>query len=390
MRHILNILAAAAAVFMAASCSPEDKASVKELVSPEKLYLPRNQYPVDITTGQSVVFEWQNSVTDNVSYQVLFDTEDGDFSSPGYVMTSDGNGFYPSLTVTSATMSTIAVLCGGLPGQTVPVKWTVRTFRGIDNVTGVKDGGARTILVTRPNSVDPLPASMSLSGPASESQSSVRMNPSLPVSSVLGGHIADRAKGTMECFTGFTSGGFTLRDDLGRYYLLQDGGTLMCTYAEETMNPAPAAGVYWVYLDFNTMSWSMKEIEEVRLWTHPWFGAEDTAPLDYEGNGVWALTDYAWKVGNDSQRDTRYHFNVRYSDGSVERWSFWDDDCRNNATPENDPKFYNVYRFVNLSDEWAHSWKSKEDREGVGMLATFRVYMNCEKSSDYIHERSFR
>ncbi|MDE7127602.1 MAG: hypothetical protein K2O58_06900, partial [Bacteroidales bacterium] len=151
----------------------------------------------------------------------------------------------------------------------------------------------------------------------------------------------------------------------------------MCTYAEETMNPAPAAGVYWVYLDFNTMSWSMKEIEEVRLWTHPWFGAEDTAPLAYEGNGVWALTDYAWKVGNDSQRDTRYHFNVRYSDGSVERWSFWDDDCRNNATPENDPKFYNVYRFVNLSDEWAHSWKSKEDREGVGMLATFRVYMNC-------------
>ncbi|MDE7127832.1 MAG: SusE domain-containing protein [Bacteroidales bacterium] len=197
MRHILNILAAAAVVFMAASCSPEDKASVKELVSPEKLYLPRNQYPVDITTGQSVVFEWQNSVTDNVSYQVLFDTEDGDFSSPGYVVTSDGNGFYPSLTVTSATMSTIAVLCGGLPGQTVPVKWTVRTFRGIDNVTGVKDGGARTILVTRPNSVDPLPASMSLSGPASESQSSVRMNPSLPVSSVLGGHIADRAKVTM-------------------------------------------------------------------------------------------------------------------------------------------------------------------------------------------------
>lgn len=390
MKRLLNIFIAVAAIFTVVSCDTEDKSRKDALLSPGRLYLPRDQYPLDITTGQSVVFEWENSVTDNVSYQVLFDREDGDFSHPEYVITSDANGFYPSLEVSSATMSTIATLCGGLPGQTVPVKWTVRTFRGLENVTGVQEGEGRVVLVTKPNTVDPLPASMSLSGNATENQSAVKMTAALPVATEKGRHIADREKGAMECFTRFSAGEFTVKDDLDRYYILEDGGTLRCTYTEQTLNAAPGEGIWWVYFNFNTMSWSMKEISEVVLWTHPWFAGEDTAPMTYEGNGVWALTDYAWQVGTPSQKDTRYHFNVEYADGSVERWAFWDDDCRNNATPEADPKFFNVYRFVNLSDAWAHSWKSKNDSEGVGMLATFRVYMNNDKSADFIHERSFR
>ncbi|MCM1198196.1 MAG: SusE domain-containing protein, partial [Clostridium sp.] len=338
MGRLFNILVLSMSVlFAAVSCSPDGNGHASALESPGSLYLPRNQYPLDITVGQAVVFEWDYSATDNVCYQVLFDREDGDFSSPAYIVTSDANGFSPSVEVSSATMSTIASLCGGLPGQTVAVKWTVRTFRGLESVTGTKDGEARTVLVTRPNTVDPLPASIQMQGTATENGSSVKFCQALPVGTALGQHIADRQKGAMECFTRFTDGEFTVKDDLDRFYALEDGGRLLCTYTQETSNHAPSEGIYWVYLDFNTMSWSMKEISSLVLWTHPWFGAEDTAPLSYEGNGVWAIVDYAWKVGNESQRDTRYHFNVTYADGSVERWSFWDDDCRNNATPETDP-----------------------------------------------------
>ena len=113
-------------------------------------------------------------------------------------------------------------------------------------------------------------------------------------------------------------------------------------------------------------------------------------PYDIRGQRRLGFDGLCMAGGNAFSEGHPLSFNVEYADGSVERWAFWDDDCRNNATPEADPKFFNVYRFVNLSDEWAHSWKSKNDSEGVGMLATFRVYMNNDKSADFIHERSFR
>ncbi len=389
MKHIFRQILLFTALIMAVSCEDSEKGSVGTLSGPEKLLLPRNEYSLDISTGMSVFLEWANSNTDNVYYQVLFDKESGDFSDPVYVMTSSANGFNPMLEVDSKTMSTIASLCGGLPGQTVGVRWTVKTFRGIESVTGTVDGKSRTIMVTRPNSVDPLPAEVSVSGTASENETGVKMSQALPVATELGKHIADKETGAFECFTKLSAGDLVISDDMNRYYILDENGVLRYNPDESVSNPVTEAGIYWIYLNFNTMTWSMKEIDTVCLWTHPWFGEEDTPKMTYEGNGVWALSDYAWKVGTPEQKDTRYHFNVTYADGTIERWSFWDDDCRNNANPEADPKFFNVYRFVNLSDARAHSWKSKSDSEGVGMSATFRIHMNNDKSS-YYHERSFK
>ena len=388
MKRIFNMFLCAVAVFFAAACTDDSGKSSGELVRPDKLYFPRDNYPVDITTGLSVKFEWANSVTDNVCYQVLFDRADGDFSSPAYVATSDANGFFPSLEIASTALSNIAALCGGMPGQVAEVKWTVRTFRGIESVTGVKEGGSRTLLIERPNTVDPLPAALSMQGSATEGQSVVKFNAALPLGKYQA-RVEDREGGAMECFTEISGGTFTLSDDLGRYYFLQDGGVVNCTYDEQASNTI-APGVYWIYVNFNTMSWKAKEISKVDFWTHPWFAGEDTAAMTYAGGGVWELVDYAWQVGNSSQHDTRYHFNVYYADGSSERWGFWDDDCRNNASPETDPKFYNVYRYEAMSDDWGHSWKSKNDSEGVGQKATMRVYINNEHAADYIHERSFK
>lgn len=373
------------------ACDSNDKDRQDELNTPGRLFLPRDQYPLNITTGQSVVFEWENSPTNNVCYQVVFDKEEGDFSAPAYVVTSQANGFMPTLEVTSATLSTIASLCGGLPGQTVGIKWTVRTIRGLEQVTGVQDGGSRTLRITLPNTVNPLPFTIALQGTATENQSAVKLNGALPVAATLGKHIAERKTGAMECFTRFSAGTFTVKDDLKRYYALEEDGTLRCTYADPTDNTAPAEGIYWVYLDFTTMSWSMKQIEKVEFWNHPWFGTASLQGMTYTGNGVCELVDFAWVISDNGQRtDTRYYFVVTYADQSIERWSYWDDDCRNNNNPEADAKFYNIYRFENLKDSWAHSWKSKNDNEGLNQLATFRIHMNNTDKADYYHERSFR
>ncbi len=389
MKRILYLFLTAVLAVTAAACDSDEKDNGAALSAPQ-LYFPKDQYAIDITTGLSVIFEWENATSGNVVYQVLFDREDGDFSNPTYVATSDANGFEPSLEIETSTLSTIATLCGGLPGQTLNIKWTVRTIQGTEQVA---DGqNARTLIVSLPNTVDPLPATLSLQGSATENQAAVKFNAALPVGTTKGQHIADRKSGAMECFTRFSAGTFTVKDNLDRYYDLEANGTLRCTYTEETEISAPAAGIYWVYIDFNTMKWSMKRIEKVEFWNHPWFGAASQEEMTYTGNGVWELVDFAWVITDDGQRtDSRYYFIATYEDESAERWSFWDDDCRNNDKPDEDPKFYNIYRFTHSSlDEWDHTWKSKNDKEGINQLATFRVHMNNTDKADYYHERSFR
>ena len=141
------------------------------------------------------------------------------------------------------------------------------------------------------------------------------------------------------------------------------------------------------------MKWEMKEIEKVEIWNHPWFGSAYYESMAYEGNGVWAVVDYAWNVGSETQFDSRYYFVCTYTDGSVERWGHFEDDCRQSENADNVEGFYNIYRFNHstLGDEWADSWKVHESqREGYNQLATFRVYMNNDETSDYYHTRSFR
>lgn len=388
MKRILYLFLTAVLAVTATACDSDEKDNGAGLSAPQ-LYFPKDQYAIDITTGLSVIFEWESATSNNVCYQVLFDREEGDFSDPAYMVTSDANGFEPSLEIETSTLSTIATLCGGLPGQTLNIKWTVRTIQGTAQVTDSQN--ARTLIVSLPNTVDPLPATLSLQGSATENQAAVRFNAALPVGTTKGQHIADRKSGAMECFTRFSAGTFTVKDNLDRYYDLEANGTLRCTYTDATEISAPAEGIYWVYLDFNTMKWSMKRIEKVEFWNHPWFGSASQVEMTYAGNGVWEIVDFAWVVTNGGSNDTRYYFIATYEDESVERWSFWDDDCRNNATPEADPKFYNIYRFTHGTlEEWDHTWKTKEDKEGIDQLATFRVHMNNTDNTDYYHERSFR
>lgn len=125
----------------------ETERRVETLVRPGRLYLPRAGYEYQVKWGLDTVFEWETSRTGTVSYQILFDTVDGDFSSPVFVQDSDGNGLKPQATVTARTLDAIALLAGG-DGRRAEVKWTVRTFLGFDSVTGTDDdSGEKTIVI---------------------------------------------------------------------------------------------------------------------------------------------------------------------------------------------------------------------------------------------------
>ncbi|MBO8483707.1 MAG: SusE domain-containing protein [Bacteroidetes bacterium] len=383
MKKILYMISAALVLCGLASCQQEETYS--DLVPSDTLYLPRDNYSIDLSTGKEVILEWKSSGEGYVVYEVLFDTETGDFSNPLYVLLSANNGASPNITVTSSVMNTIAQRSGCLPGSAVNVKWTVRVWKGSESALY---DAVRTISVTRANTVEPLPVEVSISGTATENDAAVNLVAATPVSDTKGSPTyasqVQREIGGFECFTRLDAGNFTVTDDQGRSFILEETGSIR--QAEDgTVSENTTSGIYYLYLDFNTMRWSKKEIDKVEFERRAGYGA--IGVMDYKGNGVWTLVDFDW----GSESDSRYAFICYYKDGTSEKWGHFEDDCRQSKDPDSVQGYMNVYRFNNATvGEWEDTWKTKGDTEGIGKLGTFTVYMNNENSADYYHEHSFR
>lgn len=389
MKKIAIALMSAAIVCGFVSC--QEKETYSELVPSDKLYLPRDNYPLDLSKGQSVNFEWKSSEEGMVVYQLLLDRQDGDFSSPLYVITSANNGVSPNVEVSNSVLRTVVDKTGALPGEVVNIRWTVKVFKGAEHE--IYDT-FRTLVLTVP---DKLPSSVTLTGAAVENGNAVSMTPALDVHSGQGNDNfagqAVRGGGEYECFIQVKPGEMTMTDDMDRYFVLeQDGKVSMGT--EEASTQMTESGIFWLHVNFNAKTWTMKRIEKVEWWHSTWFNGNFKAleEMTYEGNGVWSLKDFAWQCGDAAgQHDTRYCFLCTYEDGTVEKWGHFSDDCRSNGNPDGTPGFYDIFRFDNGSlGEWSDTWKSKNDTEGIGQLATFTVYMNSDESTVYTHKRSFR
>ena len=120
-------------------------------MKPVRLYLPRMNCPIAVSHGREIGFEWETCKNGNVIYQVVFDTLDGDFSNPIFIQASDASGIKPKATLTSKICDAIALAAGAQPGQEVEVKWTVRTFKGLEPTLGVDAGDQyRTLKIQRP------------------------------------------------------------------------------------------------------------------------------------------------------------------------------------------------------------------------------------------------
>lgn len=386
-----------------AACSDDDTTPSGNITPANQLYLPRNNASVMLETGNTTHFEWAVSKASKngyVTYELLFDKADGDFSEPIYVLTSDNNGYEPSAEVAISTLNTVATLAGADLGETATVKWTVRAWCGLNSTLYGSDAGVRTISITRVNSVDPMPTEVRLTGDITENQSDIVLFSACPVASTKSGANNDREEGAYECFTNLTPGKLIVTDDLERYYKLGDRNKMELINDEEADKTAitiDKEAIYWIYVNFNMMTYTIKEIQKVEVWTSPWWDGSLSAlePLNYDGNGVWSVTDYAWVIGvvAEGRIDSRYHFICTYADGSKERWSHIEDDCRSSDNPDSNANFYNVYRFkstISGVDDWGHSWKTRENiKEGLGKNVTFHVYMNNTQDSYFIHDRSF-
>src|SRR5690554_1340367 len=75
-------------------CNDDEEFKDVSITSVERFYEPENGKYTILQPSGSMYFEWENATSEDnsvVYYDVLFDTQNGDFSNPLYAVPSDNN-----------------------------------------------------------------------------------------------------------------------------------------------------------------------------------------------------------------------------------------------------------------------------------------------------------
>lgn len=398
MRKIIIVLLGVLSIISGLTACSDDNDNIDtKFKAADLLYFPRNEYPVIIEKGLPVKFEWAYSKSNDyifVTYEVLFDKIDGDFSHPIYKITSLNDGISPELTVEASTMDLIAKDAGAELGETIMLKWTVRAQKYKETVTYGGESGVRTILITRIN--PPMKeVELRILGTATERpEAGIKLGQAMTIEDTKENYSLPYIEGNYECFTELKTGEWYLRDEgNNKYYTLLENGNIEET-EEMTKSTISYNGKYWLLIDLSQMKWSVREIEKVEFFNRPWFANSYWKAMEYEGNGIWSVTDYSWTIGNGQNYDSRYAVKVTYKNPKFEeRWGYRYKDCNDFNTALSDPSFFRIYRYAFWnsidSNAWHATWKTVNDNQGYNQLATFKFYMNQDQGY-YIHERSFK
>lgn len=309
-----NIAILAVAVSPFVSGCTDDGNEINYNIQPgNELYLPLSGKTVDLSRGADVEFQWAPSIAyDNgfVSYELLFDRESGNFSAPLAVMTSQLNGSKAYLSVTSKKLNGVARAAGFGTLETGNLKWTARASKGLFGNVYTE---SRILTVTTTNAMNPFPQTVTLMGDGVEDPTGIKMVASAGIDKVAG------SEGTFECFTKIKgSTDFTIVDDLGRYYTLNENKTV--TFSETTVaNRMPSEAIYWLKIDFDMMTWSYNTVSKIEYYAASWADNKMTTvnlAMNYAGKGVWTLLNYENTISKNSADDSRHRFNATLGDGT--------------------------------------------------------------------------
>ena len=116
------------------SCLDKGPGQNYEIYPGDGLTAPEDGAQFNLSSVKNVVFEWTASEAADggyVSYEVLFDEEDGDFSKPVAEMASGQNGGNTKLTINAQNLNEIATSAGIPPASEGTLKWTVRASKGL-------------------------------------------------------------------------------------------------------------------------------------------------------------------------------------------------------------------------------------------------------------------
>ncbi len=316
------------AVF-AVGCSDDDKVSHTNVSAVDALYAPEDNVFMDLGAQASATFEWQGAVAEDngvVLYDVMFDREGGNFSTPLYVVPADGNGYQKTLTMSYTQLNQIATMAGIESETTGKLIWTVRSSKGINFV---KSPVVRTIEVLRPAGF-PAPDQLFITGTASEGGADV--NGALPFKKT--------GPTTFEIYTKLKAGDYqfiTRKNGTPEVFFINEEGGLRqdgsVTYSGEEK-------VYRIRIDFSDGTTNRVEVSKVELWFPPRSNA--MFEYTYAGAGKWQALNKRIEFKDEGWgRDERYKFKISIVNGNTTTAEFLGSiNADNNRPDANTPASY--------------------------------------------------
>lgn len=319
--------------------------------------------------GQVQVFEWEQAKAADgslVLYEVAFDQENGDFSSPFYTVVSDSKGVLNKLSLSHGDLNKIAELGGSKFFEKKKFKWTVLASKG----TNVKKATvSRVIELERPGGFDVLPGSLYLTGTATEGgdvlASALKMRQVSP--------------GVFEIFSKMKAGTYKFVDGISgtpkQYHVFDNAGINAIGMNGET-SFSGADKIMRIRMDFNNINASYAEVKEVKMWYCA--GNEFWFTLPYTSNGVWRknghtvnYTQMPWGF------EERHKYMMVINDGTGDKNHWLNSNFGDPAGQDGQYPSAVTYRTINLtannSSQWDWGWKFDRNYLTQGSTADFWI-----------------
>lgn len=338
------ILLAAAVSFAAVTGCQEYKYEFDtDFTVPEELVtVPTVQ--LDVTSSEKVVLSWNGGGAADggiVLYNVLFDKEGGDFSSPLATMPSD-LGAGTTLTLTHAQVNTLAREAGIKPMETGSFIWTVTASKG-----GVVKmvGSSAELKVIRGEGIDNIPQTLFISGSAA-------LEP--------GQEFRRSENGLFVIYTEIGAGDlkFSSEENGGYTFYANGSGKLNEGDGKLAIAEAPETGLARITVNFNTLNCTIEPVgKSVRaIWGATF---SNIAVLEYAGDGNFKGDGEIVFLGPGREGtpdwcswvEERYYFLAKVNGGDV----CWGSSYGSAATPDGTDGFFDIYEYP--WSQWEHLWK---------------------------------
>lgn len=315
MKTILRniMLFAAGALTLGFTACEEEGQDLNFTIQPgNELYTPAANASVNLDQGLNTTFEWKPSVAQDggyITYEVLFDKENGDFSAPIAIKNSQLTGSKAYLSITAKELNEVAAAAGIENAKSGNIKWTVRAGKGLFSKMYTQ---ANVVNITRINLVDPLPTAITLKGEGLEDPAGISLIPAYLDGKALGA-------GVYECFTKITDKEFTVVDELDRYYSLKSNGRIKHIVDGSSTANSLKPGIYWIKIDFSAMTYTARQVSLIEYYAASWADNSMSTvrkTLSYKGKGVWEMLNFDNEISKNSSNDTRHRFDMTLADGS--------------------------------------------------------------------------
>ena len=354
-----------------------------EFTMPTSLDSP-SAVSLDVTSTQTVVLSWDGGKASDgglVLYEVLFDKEGGDFSSPVDVRKSD-QGALSQLTLSHADLNAIARKAGIKPNESGTLIWTVKASKG-----GVAKlfNSSRAITITRGEGLDNFPKALYLMGTGAKASGEEE-----------GREFRILADGLYQIYTRLTDGKlyFKSDDETNSQYYFDESLVLSEGEGSADVTASNMGEVSRITVDFNALSVKMETISGLQVfpcaarWLNDGEYPIHNTTISYVGKGVFKagsmvieqfFRGWDWCAANGEERYTIY---VKV-DGRDCEWSTTDSKYgASRPSVSWGVEYFELAEYEGRPD-WGHGpFKFPEEVEG----SVFDLYIYTSKDNLFYQE----